>query len=239
MATAPRKRKVAALQRPKVIMGIPQGSEEWKLLRCGKVTASRAADVMDFKAKGGETKERANYRTQIVSEMLTGSPADYTFDSADMRWGREQEPFARMAYRDKYGVVVHQVTFVHHPEIIEAGASPDGLIIPMGYPDDHPVGLVEIKCPRTTTHINYILANVVPDEYKWQLAMQFCCCPTVEWIDFVSFDPRLRPEMRMFVKRYTREEAAADIAALTNGINQFLAECYSIITALEQWATTA
>jgi hypothetical protein len=236
MATAP-KRKTAALQKPKIVMGIPQGGEEWKQLRCGKVTASRAADVMDFKKNGTETEERAKYRAQIVSEMLTGIPADYTFDTADMRWGREQEPFARICYRDKYAVPVHQVTFIHHPTIKDAGASPDGLIIPVGLQD--PVGLIEVKCPRTTTHMRYIFANVVPDDYKWQLAMQFCCCPTVEWIDFISFDPRLPMRMCMFVKRYTREGAAADIAALTNGINQFLAECHDMIAKLEIWAATA
>ena len=238
MAAAP-KRKSAALVKPCIITGIYQGGEEWKQLRCGKVTASRAADVMDFKKSGTETEDRAKYRAQIVSEMLTGIPADYSLDTADMRWGREQEPFARAAYRDKYRVPVHQVTFVHHPSIDEAGASPDGLIIPMGLPNDAPVGLVEFKCPRTTTHMRYIFANVVPDDYKWQLAMQFCCCPTAQWIDFVSFDPRLPERMRMFVKRYTREEASADIAALNGGIIQFLSECHDMIAELERWAATA
>jgi putative phage-type endonuclease len=234
MATAP-KRKSAALVRPRIITGIMQGSEEWKLLRSGKVTASRAADVMDFKKNGSETEERAKYRAQIVSEMLTGIPADYSLETADMRWGREQEPFARMAYRDKYGVPVHQVTFIHHPTIEEAGASPDGLIIPMGLKD--PVGLIEVKCPRTTTHMRYIFADVVPDDYKWQMAMQFCCCPTVEWIDFVSFDPRLPPRMRMFIKRYMRADAQADIDNLFTGITRFLGECHDMIAKLEAWAT--
>jgi len=65
MATAP-KRKTAALQKPKIVMGIPQGGEEWKQLRCGKVTASRAADVMDFKKNGTETEERAKYRAHAL-----------------------------------------------------------------------------------------------------------------------------------------------------------------------------
>jgi hypothetical protein len=58
------------------------------------------------------------------------------------------------------------VGFVDHPKIEFCGASPDGLV------DD---GLVEIKCPNTTTHIGWVLAGVVPEEHKPQMILQCAC----------------------------------------------------------------
>ena len=49
-----------------------QGTEEWKLARLGKVTASR---VSDARAKAG-TATRANYIADIITERLTGSPIE-------------------------------------------------------------------------------------------------------------------------------------------------------------------
>ena len=47
-----------------------QGTEEWKLARLGKVTASR---VSAARAKKG-TATRADYIADIITERLTGSP---------------------------------------------------------------------------------------------------------------------------------------------------------------------
>jgi hypothetical protein len=52
---------------------IIQGSDEWKALRLGKVTASRVADVV-AKTKSGYSAGRANYAAQLIAERLTGTP---------------------------------------------------------------------------------------------------------------------------------------------------------------------
>ena len=82
---------------------------------------------------------------------------------------------------------------IDHPTIENSGASPDGLV-------DHD-GLVEIKCPNTATHIDYIIAREVPSEYKPQMAWQ-CACTGRKWCDFVSFDDRLPEYLQLFVIRY-------------------------------------
>ena len=43
------------------------------------------------------------------------------------------------------------IGFVDHPTIAMAGASPDGLV--------GDVGLVEVKCPNTATHIDTLLRD--------------------------------------------------------------------------------
>ena len=54
---------------------IIQGSSEWLQLRCGKVTASRVADIVR-KTKTGVSASRARYLGEIVAERLTGVPAE-------------------------------------------------------------------------------------------------------------------------------------------------------------------
>ena len=53
----------------------PQGSDEWKAARAGKVTASRINDVM-AKIKSGEAAARRDYKFELVTEILTGMPPE-------------------------------------------------------------------------------------------------------------------------------------------------------------------
>ena len=73
-----------------------QGSDDWFTARCGKVTASRIADVM-AKTKTGYGAGRKNYLAQLVIERLTGDIAE-GYTNAAMLWGIETEAFAREAY---------------------------------------------------------------------------------------------------------------------------------------------
>jgi putative phage-type endonuclease len=190
---------------------IIQGSPEWKALRCGRVTASRVADIV-AKTKTGYSASRANYLAQLIAERLTGTPAE-TFTSAAMQHGTETEPEARSAYEFYQGVAVEQVAFVPHPSIDQAGASPDGLV------DDD--GLVEIKCPNTATHLETLLGQAVPGKYETQIQFQMACTGR-QWCDFVSYDPRMPENMRLFIKRVPRDQNR--IAELEGEIVRFLKE---------------
>jgi putative phage-type endonuclease len=190
---------------------IIQGSPEWKALRCGKVTASRVADVV-AKTKTGYSASRANYLAQLIAERLTKTPAE-TYTNAAMQHGTETEPEARDAYCFYHGVTVEQVAFVPHPKIDQAGASPDGLV-----GDD---GLVEIKCPNTATHLETLLGQAVPAKYIDQMQFQMACTGR-KWCDFVSYDPRMPEHMRLFVRRVERDDKRIDF--LETEIAGFLLE---------------
>jgi len=97
-----------------------QGSQEWLNLRCGLVTASRIADVV-AKTKSGPSASRANYRSQLAVEILTGTP-DESFTNAAMQWGTETEPLARNAYESHKGLFVEQIGFIYHPTIKGSGS---------------------------------------------------------------------------------------------------------------------
>jgi hypothetical protein len=107
-----------------------QRTEEWFAARCGKVTASRVADII-AKTKSGPSASRENYLAQLVCERLTGKPAE-SYSNAAMSWGTEQEEFARAAYEARMDILVTAVGFIDHPWIPLSGASPDGLAVQSG-----------------------------------------------------------------------------------------------------------
>lgn len=167
-----------------------QGSPEWFAARCGKVTASRVADII-AKTKTGYSTSRDNYLAQLVCERMTGKPAE-SYSNSAMQWGTDTEPFARAAYEAKVDILVSEVGFITHPSITMSGASPDGLV--------GDFGLVEIKCPNTATHIQTLLDQKVPEKYNTQMQWQMACTQR-QWCDFVSFDPRMAGGLQIFVKR--------------------------------------
>lgn len=209
------------------IVEVEQGSPEWKAARAGKVTASRIPDVMAKIKSGGEAAARRDYRVQIATELLTGEPAEDGFQSKDMLWGIQQEPFAREAYEAQTGLRVDVVGFVLHPTIARAGCSPDGLVGWDGM--GAPAGLVQFKCPKSGTHLGYIIADVVPTDYVPQMTweMENTGAP---WCDFVSFDPRMPEHLRLFVKRLTLDQVKA--AEITREVKAFLGEVDDLLAKL-------
>lgn len=205
-------------------MSAEQGSLEWLMERCGKVTASRMADVMAT-IKTGEAASRANYRAELVAQRLTGQ-LKAGFTNAAMQWGTDTEPFARAAYEIKYGTIVEEVGFIPHPTIMMSGASPDGLV--------GTGGMIEIKCPNTATHIAFLLDGKIPMKYQLQMAWQMACCGR-QWVDYASFDPRMPEYLRLKVVRYTAAEAG--IPALEVAVKAFIAEIDATVAALERIST--
>jgi hypothetical protein len=199
-----------------------QRGDEWRALRAGKVTASRISDVLAELKKGtGEAATRRNYKAEIIAEILTGIPAD-NFVSKEMQWGIDNEPFARAAYEIAQDVAVDTVGFAIHPAIARFGASPDGLV--------GEIGMVEFKCPNTSTHLDYLLAGVVPTEYQPQMLAEMCCTNR-EWCDFVSFDPRLPGRFQLFVRRFYRHEGR--IREMEMKVERFLREVDDVLARLE------
>jgi putative phage-type endonuclease len=196
-----------------------QRSAEWIALRVGKVTSSRINDVLAT-IKKGEAAGRRNYRADLVVETLTGNPVE-EYISKEMQWGIDTEPFGCAAYQVAQDVDVEKVGFAVHPFIPRFGASPDGLV-----GDD---GMVEIKCPNTATHIEYLLGGVVPADYQDQMLAQMACTGR-QWSDFVSYDPRLPEHLQLFICRLHRDDAR--IADIEGKVVKFLSEVDDVLVQL-------
>jgi putative phage-type endonuclease len=206
------------------IIDFPQGSEEWRAARAGLVTASRMCDVV-AKIKTGEAAARRDYRSQLVAEILTAQPQDDGFMNDEMRWGVEYEPFARSAFEVAAEVLVDKVGLVLHPTIERAAASPDGLV--------GSDGVLEIKCPKTATHLQYLMDGALPSKYEPQVMWQLACTGR-QWAEFVSFDPRLPEKMRLFRVRVKRDEKR--IAELEAEVLSFLKDLDRMLETVRRFA---
>jgi len=190
-----------------------QGTQEWLNARAGSLGASRVADAI-AKTKSGWGASRANLMAELIVERLTGAPVADRFVNDAMRWGTEVEPQARAAYEFYKDVSVKQVGIVRHPSIAGTHASPDGLV-----GDD---GLIEIKAPQTSNHIETLISKAVPAKYVTQIQWQLCCTGR-QWCDFVSFDPRMPEAMQFFCVRVHRvpeiiEELEQEVVAFLNEV---------------------
>ena len=175
----------------------PQGSEIWQQkARCSKVTASKITDILAKLKSGKPAAGRATYMGQLIAERLTGVKSD-SFSSNSMQWGTETEPQAIAAYEFLNDVEVERIAFADHPSIEFSGASPDGLL-----GDD---GLIEVKCPNTATHIDYLISQKIPKRYIDQMQWQMACLGR-KWCDFMSFDPRMPEHLNKLIIRVDRDD---------------------------------
>lgn len=192
-------------------MAVLQGTPEWFEQRRGKVTASRIADLM-AKTKSGHSASRQNYLMQLLCERLTGK-VEEGYKSTAMQRGNDLEAEARNWYQLETGESVEEVSFIDHPKINFAGASPDGLV--------GAEGLIEIKCPNTATHIETLRKKEPIDRYYKQMQWQMAVTGR-KWCDFVSFDNRLPDNLAYFCKRIPRDEAV--IQEIEQEVQAFLLE---------------
>lgn len=199
---------------------IQQGTEAWHISRLGKCTASRVADVI-AKTKSGYSTSRKNYAVELALERITKRRQE-GFSSAAMAWGTEQEPNARAAYEMHCGMLVEEVGLIDHPTIPMAAASPDGLVGTRG--------LIEIKAPNSSTHLENLLSGKPDPRYLPQMHFQMACTGR-DWVDFVSYDPRFPEAKQLFVCRVERDQNL--IAELEAEVQAFLGEVETIVRKLE------
>lgn len=190
---------------------IIQGSPEWFAQRLGKVTASKVSDVM-AKTKTGYSASRTNYMMQLLCERLTGNREE-TYINAAMQRGTDLEPDARAVYEATTGELVTETGMIEHGSIVGFGASPDGLV-----GDD---GLIEIKCPNTSTHVEFLRTGKIDAKYQIQMLVQMACTKR-EWCDFVSYDDRLPEQLSYKRVRFMRDDER--IAEIESEVERFLCE---------------
>lgn len=200
-----------------------QRTGAWFSARTGKLTASRMADAMAFLKGGKPAAARTKYMMEMVAERLTDCIAPH-YITADMQWGIDQEIPARQEYSLRTGRLVQPCFFFDHFDIENFGASPDGLV------ED---GLIETKCPRTSTHVGWIADGVVPEEHKPQMLAQMACTGRT-WCDFVSYDPRIPNDNRLFIVRFVPDRA--EIEAVEEAARKFLSEAEALFELLTKEA---
>lgn len=195
---------------------IEPNTSQWIMSRKGCLTGSRMASAMSFLKNGEESADRKRLKMELLAERLTDVAIDHYVTPA-MQWGIDHENDAIAEYEALTGNIVIPAGYIPHPQIKHFGATPDGLIN-----DD---GVFEAKCPTTITHIKWVLAKEVPEEYKPQMIVE-CLVSGRKFADFVSFDPRMPVGKRLFYRRY--EPTNAEFDRVQNEAIKFLDELNSL-----------
>jgi predicted phage-related endonuclease len=201
---------------------LEQGSAQWLEFKVGKVGASRVSEITAKLRDGRPGASRATYLGELIAERLTGTSSE-TYKSAAMQWGNDVEPLARSNYQFRNMCLVERVGCILHPAINGALCSPDGLV--------GAEGMVEFKCPNTSTHCDFILGAEIPGKYLQQMQWQMACAGR-QWVDYVSFDPRLPERLRMWVQRVPRDGKMIEL--LESEVKAFLRDLEVRIRALSQ-----
>lgn len=201
-----------------------QRTPEWFAERLGKITASRIADVVGKTKSGSYGAARKNYMAELLCQRLTGQQEE-KFTSATMQHGTDTEPAARAMYTLETGADVTETGFIPHPSIAMSGASPDGLV-----GED---GLIEIKCPNTATHLEFLQSRKPKHEYLLQMQWQMACTGR-QWCDFVSYDDRLPEKLAYRCIRIPRDNKL--IAELEEEAVKFLTELDETVRQLKEQA---
>lgn len=165
-----------------ITLDCEQGSEEWLAARLGIPTATGFENIVT--ATGKKSASYIKYMAELIEESILGGGD--TFKSGFMERGNQLEPQARAAYEFLTGNDVIQVGGVYLNEDREVMVSPDGLIPKLKK------GL-EIKCPKMSTHIRYLLEGGLPSNYVIQVQTNLWVTGYNTW-DFVSYCPEYQKQ---------------------------------------------
>lgn len=194
------------------IIDAEQRSPEWFAARAGRLTGSRAADAL-AKIKTGEAAARRDYRLQLAVERITGLPMESGYINAEMQRGIDLEPAARDRYEAETGLLVRQTGFVVG-DVEMTGCSLDGDV-------DEFRGIVELKCPKSTTHVRYLEGGELPADYRLQVTHNLWVTGA-EWCDFASYDDRLPEGLDWFCVRVYAKDC--DLEGYATEARKFLAD---------------
>jgi len=176
---------------------LQQRSQEWFEARLGVITGSRAKQVF--------AKNNLPFIDELIAERMTGVIPE-SFTSKSMEHGILYEPEAIRVYEETSKRTVQEVGFCIHDDYPFIAVSPDGLV----KEQDQYIGGVEVKCPNSKKHIEYIRIGRIPAEYKAQVIHYFVVIESLQWLDFVSYDPRMTNH-KLHIHRITREDLLEDI----------------------------
>ena len=202
------------------IVDAPQRSPDWAAARLGRLTSSRASDMLAV-IKSGEAAGRRNLRTQLALERITGRSQEPTYQSAAMLQGIAREAEAAGQYEALTGTLLRSTGFLSHSSTM-AGASLDGHVGDFA-------GIVELKCPLAATHLEYLTTGQIPGDYRKQIVHQLYVSGA-RWCDWVSYCPEFPVGLQVKLVRVERNDQ--EIASYALAAALFLKEVDAAVAAI-------
>lgn len=165
---------------------IEQGSSEWFAIRAGIPTASCFDKVLS--PTGKISTQASGYANSLLAEIMTGGAVQQWEGNQWTERGNELEAEAILFYEMQKGIETEEVGFVTNHGI---GCSPDRFV-----GDD---GLLEIKCPKASTQIKYLLEDKLEAKYIPQIQGQLYVTGR-KWCDWLAYSDEL-PSIIIRVER--------------------------------------
>ena len=214
------------MSRKFTVIDAEQRSPEWFSARLGRITGSRAADMMAPLNKDKSEKAcRRNLRVQLALERITGRSCERDYQNDHMQYGVVTEPEAFAAYESLTGRMLQRSGFLQHTELM-AGTSLDAHV------GDYE-GIVEIKCPIPATHLDYLKTGTVPSDYLWQVTHSLWVTGAA-WCDWMSYAKEFPEHIQAKLVRVNREDV--DLAAYELAVRLFLSEVEKEVSAVASLA---
>lgn len=177
-----------------------QGTQEWLDLRKGRITGTRLKQVM------GKDSSKLIY--EMIAEKYK---KEESYQSDAMSIGVLHEPWAIDQYEVETGQKVTEVGFITKGENI--GLSPDGMV--------GKKKAIEVKSPSIAKHIEYIVNDKLPAEYKWQVVHYFVVIDDLKELDFISYNPDF-PLKELHIVNVTREALTDEIKNAQEKLEKFI-----------------
>ncbi|PXV66911.1 YqaJ-like recombinase protein [Dysgonomonas alginatilytica] len=205
----------------KIYKDLQQQSDEWFMLKYGKIGGSALKHLMVSKPV---------HESAIYNDLLSARFEDYEYEEAftsrDMERGNMYEPLARAEYERVHNVTVEQYGWIEMNNGI-AGLSPDGII---GTKLDR---AIEIKCPNRITHTAYLRNPLsMVEEYVWQVVMYFTVLDKLKTLHFISYRPENRATP-LLVYNVTRDTIVQVSAKETDTIGNLVKKAKYKLKQLE------
>jgi hypothetical protein len=162
------------------IIECEQNSPEWFAARCGILSASNFDKLIQ--KDGKPSKSRVKLLYQLAGEIIT-SKKESLYQNKAMEEGIAREEESANFYEITNDVILTKIGFCLSDDG-KCGCSPDRLV--------GEEGLLELKNPLLTTHIDYALNGGLYEEYFQQVQGQLFVTGR-KWCDLMSYFTGIKP----------------------------------------------
>lgn len=189
------------------ILEVDQNTQEWFQAREGKITGSKAYDIMP-KYRG--TGYKSGFY-KLIADYLAIKDESYQ-DPRDRGHSLEEEAAAEFSQQfDKKLVNVGMIMSDFDDDI---ALSPDKMVEAV---DGIYLEAVEIKCLSSELHVEAVMENHIPSKaaqtYKYQVLHYFVVVDTIQTVWLAFYDPRMSVH-QLFVIEFNREDYTTEIDEL-------------------------
>jgi hypothetical protein len=203
-----------------IIHPFEQHSEEWYSVRAGKFTGSIAGKLVT--PTGRVSTQYKSEIARIIAEYMGWQKPETIKPTYWMERGTDMESEARNWFQVDTDIEIQECGFIESDGGL-TGFSPDGYTEDEGF-----IIPIELKCPKPSTHVQWVLDGGLPKEHAAQVhfGMAITGAP---YAYFMGYHPICEP---VFVK----VERGDYTATMVDMINKYAAEfevAFKRITGIE------